>query len=116
MLEAQNQLELANEQYEKIKMELRKEKEEQAAKQKRVRQWALQLMKIQKEEPVDENMDGQYWETFEKQINQIVFKMCKEVDDKQGYAASKKTFAQRYPKLTKKSIRFGYSRIFISTS
>ncbi|MEG6615984.1 hypothetical protein V6C27_06015 [Peptococcaceae bacterium 1198_IL3148] len=106
MLTTKNQLELANERYEKIKMELAQEKEMQASKQQIVRQWALELMKIQGEGSATESIDDADWITFEQQINAIIIKMRKEVKDKQGYGASKKAFTQKYPKLAHKSIDF----------
>ncbi len=106
MLEAQNQLALAHKQCEKIKQELLKEKQEQAAKQQVIRKWALELMKIQREEPMDEEIDDRYWDAFEKQINRIITKMRLEIDDRQDYEYRKKTFAQNYPQLSQKSIEF----------
>jgi len=105
ILVAKNQSDFANQQYQRIVVELEEERQKTLQSTSFVRKWALDLMKIQGIENNNEINDT-HWELFARKVDDIINKMRTEVKDSHRYSALLDQFKSRFVKLDDRSIEF----------
>lgn len=105
-LDISGRTERMNEQYLAIKQELEGEREKNRNKDKTIRQWAVELMKIQGDVGDIEEMDEDTWELFSEKIENTISKMTTDMKLSNSYAEIKADFRRSFPKLEENSLEF----------